>query len=176
MKFHPQQLREAFERMCQAFAAARLGRAQEIKRGGRPFKDLTGQKFGKLTVRERAPRVAGRTEAFWVCECECGAKRVASSYRLRQGEIKHCGRCRDKRPAATKDATTRREPKRQRAPLVVSRGFDADERAAIDAAIAAGKVTRIERGQWPELGRPEVERWLYSRPKTPADRVGVSAG
>jgi hypothetical protein len=41
-------------------------------------------------------------------------------------------------------------------------GFQSDEAAAIAAAIAAGKVTRIENGAWPDTGREEL-RTVWKR-------------
>lgn len=55
--------------------------------------DLTGQKFGRLTVLGRAPKPEGATStsAFWYCICECGTKKVISGNVLRQGKAKSCG-------------------------------------------------------------------------------------
>lgn len=45
------------------------------------LKDLTGQKFGKLTVLRRVEdRKRGRP--MWLCQCECGNQTVVSSTRL----------------------------------------------------------------------------------------------
>lgn len=55
--------------------------------------DLTGRKFGKLTVIERAPERSTRGLVMWVCRCDCGnTKSVAGKY-LRNGQTKSCGRC-----------------------------------------------------------------------------------
>lgn len=52
--------------------------------------DLTGQRFGMLTVVERAENSkAGRSR--WVCRCDCGNKTVVESGHLRSGDIKSCG-------------------------------------------------------------------------------------
>lgn len=55
--------------------------------------DLTGQKFGKLTVIERAekPKGATSTSIFWKCKCECGTEKIISSNVLRSGKAKSCG-------------------------------------------------------------------------------------
>lgn len=55
--------------------------------------DLTGQKFGRLTVLGRAPKPEGATStsAFWYCQCECGVNKVISGNVLRQGKAKSCG-------------------------------------------------------------------------------------
>lgn len=52
--------------------------------------DLTGQRFGKLVVREKLPPVSeGRTR--WLCVCDCGNACVVSSYALRKKHQKSCG-------------------------------------------------------------------------------------
>lgn len=51
--------------------------------------DLTGQRFGRLTVIERAPS-AGR-HPRWLCECECGASIVAYGSNLKRGRTQSCG-------------------------------------------------------------------------------------
>ncbi len=56
-------------------------------------KDLTGQKFGRLTVIERAgSRAWGRgSHATWLCECECGNKCVVVGSQLLSGITQSCG-------------------------------------------------------------------------------------
>lgn len=52
--------------------------------------DLTGQNFGKLTVREKLPPQAdGRTR--WLCDCACGNSCVVLSYTLRKRLQGSCG-------------------------------------------------------------------------------------
>lgn len=52
--------------------------------------DLSGQKFGRLTVVSRGPR--GNTRhARWECECECGARTIVYGFALRAGETRSCG-------------------------------------------------------------------------------------
>jgi len=52
--------------------------------------DLTGQRFGKLVVREKLPPISdGRTR--WLCDCDCGNSCVVSSYALRKKHQKSCG-------------------------------------------------------------------------------------
>lgn len=53
------------------------------------IKDLTGQKFGKLTVVEFA-ELRNRA-AFWKCHCECGNEKVISANALRTGNTQSCG-------------------------------------------------------------------------------------
>lgn len=54
------------------------------------IKDITGQKFGKVTVIDRDHQ--GRnSEWYWICRCDCGNITVVSGYRLRSGHTKSCG-------------------------------------------------------------------------------------
>lgn len=52
--------------------------------------DLTGQRFGKLTVREKLPPSGdGRTK--WLCDCDCGNSCAVNSYALRKNKQQSCG-------------------------------------------------------------------------------------
>ena len=54
--------------------------------------DLTGQRYGKLTVLGPAENIGQRTA--WLCRCECGREIVAKTVHLRSGHVKSCGtRC-----------------------------------------------------------------------------------
>lgn len=54
--------------------------------------DLTGQKFGKLTVIERDfSKEKSNSKCFWKCICDCGEITVVSSSHLRTGNAKSCG-------------------------------------------------------------------------------------
>jgi hypothetical protein len=52
-------------------------------------KYLVGQRFGNLTVVERADDVSNRTA--WVCACDCGAEHIALAHNLLSGNTKSCG-------------------------------------------------------------------------------------
>lgn len=57
------------------------------------FIDLTGQKFGRLTVVERdclATKKRGN-HARWICRCDCGNYTVVASGNLKSGDTKSCG-------------------------------------------------------------------------------------
>ncbi|MCK2000072.1 hypothetical protein MZM54_01570 [[Brevibacterium] frigoritolerans] len=54
------------------------------------FEDLTGKVFGKLTVKNEAPR-NGKKYIQWICKCECGEETVVSGSQLRDGRTKSCG-------------------------------------------------------------------------------------
>ncbi len=51
--------------------------------------DLTGQRFGKLTVLAPAENVGSRTA--WLCRCDCGQETVVITQRLRDGHRTSCG-------------------------------------------------------------------------------------
>lgn len=59
------------------------------KSRGRAALDLTGQRFGRLTVLERAENVGGKVA--WRCACDCGGETVAKSCHLRGGHVASCG-------------------------------------------------------------------------------------
>lgn len=54
--------------------------------------DLTGLKFGRLTVisQHRSPSSSGRGTT-WYCQCDCGRVVVKNGYALRVGDVKTCG-------------------------------------------------------------------------------------
>ena len=61
-------------------------------RGKENYMDLTGQKFGKLTVKEKSPRMINDNGcARWICKCECGNEVVVIGRLLRKGLTKSCG-------------------------------------------------------------------------------------
>jgi len=53
------------------------------------FQDITGNKYGRLTVVSRAPNEG--TRASWNCLCECGNSVVVSGKKLRASHTKSCG-------------------------------------------------------------------------------------
>lgn len=58
-----------------------------------PLKDLTGQRFERLTVLYRdETKPKGRGKAvYWVCQCDCGNVTSVSRVNLMNGSIKSCG-------------------------------------------------------------------------------------
>lgn len=56
--------------------------------------DLTGKKFGRLTVLcETEPHITsgGHPQVRWMCACECGKRTVIKAGHLRSGNTKSCG-------------------------------------------------------------------------------------
>lgn len=65
-------------------------------------KDLLGNVYYKLTVIEELPNEvipSGYTKRMWLCSCECGNTKKASTNGLQQGKVKSCG-CDSKRKPA----------------------------------------------------------------------------
>jgi hypothetical protein len=62
--------------------------------------DLTGNKFGELTVLKKSPERL-RKEKAWICKCSCGKDTVATQGQLLRGVKKSCGCLRKKSPANT---------------------------------------------------------------------------
>ena len=51
--------------------------------------DLTGQRFGRLTVLRRAENRGRRV--YWFCACDCGETREILGQNLRNGRVTSCG-------------------------------------------------------------------------------------
>lgn len=68
------------------------------------FIDLTGKRFGRLTVIKRGEnKFDSRSKPItcWICKCDCGKTIVARSQNLRNGNSTSCGHC----PKNTYDLT-----------------------------------------------------------------------
>ena len=57
--------------------------------------ELTGQRFGTLTVIEYSPRNNDRHRTHYICECDCGRKLLVRSDNLRKGKSRQCSACRN---------------------------------------------------------------------------------
>lgn len=51
--------------------------------------DLTGQRYGRLTVLAPAENIGGRTA--WRCLCDCGQETIVKTHHLRSDHTKSCG-------------------------------------------------------------------------------------
>lgn len=65
--------------------------------GSKNIKDLTGQKFGFLTVIKDSGERKNHN-VVWICQCECGNTVVVSGDNLRRNHTKSCG-CQKKESA-----------------------------------------------------------------------------
>lgn len=61
-----------------------------IKGVGRFAEDLTGQKFGELTVLSKGP-TSSEGRARWNCICSCGKLYTTEGRWFRDGRVKSCG-------------------------------------------------------------------------------------
>ena len=58
--------------------------------GSKP-KDITGQRFGRMTVlRDSGERCSDRG-VLWLCKCDCGNEKIARGSDLKRGHVKSCG-------------------------------------------------------------------------------------
>ena len=57
------------------------------------MKDLTGNKYGRLTVLHATDRPPNHRDkkVWWLCECDCGNTVAVIGERLRNGQTKSCG-------------------------------------------------------------------------------------
>ena len=56
--------------------------------------DLTGERFGKLLVVEKAKSYkspSGKYVTMWKCKCECGNETIVATQKLRKGHTTSCG-------------------------------------------------------------------------------------
>lgn len=66
--------------------------------------DLTGQKFGRLTVLHKDEERITKSGSYWICQCECGKIKSVRSSSLRNGDIVSCGCFRMEKVMETKEA------------------------------------------------------------------------
>jgi hypothetical protein len=65
-----------------------------------PLRDLTGQRFGKLTVIKRAPQQGKKQAVFWRCRCDCGLHKIARSDHLIRGAVPNTAVLTRRRPVS----------------------------------------------------------------------------
>lgn len=71
--------------------------------------DLSGQRFGRLSVLTRTANMNGK--ATWLCSCDCGATAKVRGGDLRSGKQESCG-CLNREITSVCSATHRCQPKR----------------------------------------------------------------
>lgn len=54
------------------------------------YKDVTGQRFGRLTCLKYVGHNEGRS-ALWLCKCDCGNEVVKCIYDMKKGRTNSCG-------------------------------------------------------------------------------------
>ncbi len=59
-------------------------------RGQSQIIDLTGKRFGRLTVLKQMPRIHGK-RLKWECKCDCGNTKIVNGHELKDGTTQSCG-------------------------------------------------------------------------------------
>ncbi len=54
------------------------------------FKDITGQKFGRLTALYKLHN-GHKNSIYWLCNCDCGNLSEVNGAQLRNGQVRSCG-------------------------------------------------------------------------------------
>lgn len=63
-----------------------------------PFKEIAGQRFGRLVALERIRKEKnGKLKTFWVCQCDCGKKVELRIDLLNENGAKSCGCIKDEK-------------------------------------------------------------------------------
>jgi len=57
----------------------------------RKRRDLTGQRFGRLTAVALVERKASDGSLLWLCLCDCGKEKVLLVANFKHGNTKSCG-------------------------------------------------------------------------------------
>ena len=87
--------------------------------------DLTGNKYGRLTVLNKDNERKSNSGSYWVCQCDCGNIKSVKSSSLRRGEIQSCGCLRNEKVAQSKKQQSENEMIGQRfGKLVVQKRSD----------------------------------------------------
>ena len=96
-------LRSGNTQSCGCFKSERVSETQVV--------DLTGHRYGHLTVLERSydkKSVGKAIHSFWLCRCDCGKQIVVSSNALRSGHTLSCGHLRGGRRVSKKGQKERK--------------------------------------------------------------------
>lgn len=73
----------------------------------RPFVDIAGRRFGRLTAAWPCGRNRGRSGVVWLCICDCGGMRYAADAELERGTTTSCGCAKTKHGHARNGAPSR---------------------------------------------------------------------
>jgi len=69
------------------------------------MKNISGQRFGRLTAKSVVPKRNTDSNLQWLCECECGNTSIVSGTKLRRGLTQSCG-CLARQVASERDRRT----------------------------------------------------------------------
>lgn len=92
-------LKEGKTKSCGCLQAKRMKKSyEEYKKIYQPvydnatgkFKDLKGQRFGKLVAKSRVEN-SNAQRARWLCQCDCGCETIVQTSNLTNGHTQSCG-------------------------------------------------------------------------------------
>lgn len=122
------------------------------------YKDLTGQRFGRLTVIKRAPNVpnkSGHSSMAWECLCDCGNTTIVRACNLNGNHTSSCGCLLHERNAKLRETIKikylRGIGRDDEAVNVIANGDWIDLRAAEDVTLKAFEFCYIPLGVAVEL-------------------------
>lgn len=130
------------------------------------FIDLTGRRFGRLTVLDRAP-IKDRRGVYWHCRCDCGIEKSVRSYSLIRGETRSCG-CLSIEQATQnlQNSSHRRKHTNRTRALWRQQGWEADwNRIWITTRPSGTKFAQV----WarnPRSDDPDAREWHWVRRAT----------
>jgi hypothetical protein len=84
------EVERAFQPGMVKSCGAKACRPPRLGAPSRPFIDLVGHRFGKLTALRYATALPGE-RGRWVCQCDCGAETAVRAQHLRSGATESCG-------------------------------------------------------------------------------------
>ncbi|WP_430534483.1 AP2 domain-containing protein [Listeria rocourtiae] len=120
-------------------------------------KDLTGQKFGRLTVTSFVRSEKGN--ARWKCVCECGNEHEALANGLKRGQVQSCG-CLQKESGKKHVSNLRTKEAQQKAyerKLEVD-SIDGTMKSALTRRLSAKNKSGVKGVRWNE----DRKKWQAS--------------
>ncbi|MGL5061896.1 MAG: hypothetical protein ACRC62_18150 [Microcoleus sp.] len=90
-----------------------------------------GDTFGRLTVKQIAPKRNQKGATYWACSCLCGGEKFATSGDLRRGFVKSCGCLHHEAVVANGKANLQDLTGERFGQLVVVRQVDSPNKAAL---------------------------------------------
>lgn len=97
-------------------------------------RDLTGQRFGKLTALATVGRDKNR-KTLWECICDCGNRSVVIGAKLSNGRARSCGCEQGRRPVEPRPPKQRPAPVAPPQPMRPWLRLKAEQRVALRANI-----------------------------------------
>ena len=85
-------LSQGYTRSCGCQAKKRgVKKGASLGGTGRDREDLTGQRFGRLTVLHPEPIPTKYGKYAWRCKCDCGNETTVLATNIKTGDTKSCG-------------------------------------------------------------------------------------